>query len=72
MEKLVSVLYVLIVIVCILIIQTCAVSFSGKQEISYVVHKPLLSNNKHSNIESVVVDKYHKSDDSLMSNNQIK
>ncbi len=51
-----NLLSILIVVVCAFLIETCAVSFSGRQSISYTVSAPFLSNNKKQTFESAVTD----------------
>lgn len=67
MKKLVH----LLLIACVVVLQTCAISFSGKQNISYVVRKPVLSNNKQSEFESISLRKYRKDDSNWFDNDAI-
>ncbi|MFO0319296.1 MAG: hypothetical protein ACK5Z5_02690 [Neisseriaceae bacterium] len=61
----------LLSIMLVFVITTCAVTFSGKQHISYVANKPVLSDNNKSNFESNAVKQYHSESNSWFDNDNL-
>jgi hypothetical protein len=73
-----NILLLLSGIALIFVITTCAVTFSGRQHISYVAQKHILSDNLHSKFESITSSGSIKEssnwfdNDSLLNNDDIE
>lgn len=69
MKKIIDLIVIMIVIV---LINTCAISFSGKQSISFVEENQLLSNNESSNVDSNSVNQHKPQTTSVLNGNKLK
>lgn len=66
-----KILCVIMAIIIILSIETCAISFGGRQNLSYVNNKPILSNNNQSEFESNTVRQYKRKNSTWFDNDHL-
>ncbi|MBP9741917.1 MAG: hypothetical protein KBD37_01015 [Burkholderiales bacterium] len=61
----------LCLVIYVVILQTCAITFSGKQDISYIVHNPVLSHNTNGEFESITLKQSTRNNSQWFNDNQV-